>query len=283
MGGMDDMLEYNLEPEIYSLYALNIADGFTRNSGKKLKIHLKIETGMHRLGIDSTDLDKPANILKGNNFLEVQSVFSHLVASDDPSKDDFTKSQVEALDKFCDSLEKAIGKNFIRHILNSDGISRFPQYQKNMVRLGIGLYGLSSKEEIRKHLKTVITLKSIISQIKEVKKGESVGYGRNYVADHDIKSATIPIGYADGLAREMGNGNWSFTVNGKPAPIIGNVCMDMCMIDISEINNVMERDEVFIIGSQDEVYKMAEKRNTIPYEILTSFSERVKRIFNYGE
>ena len=283
MGGLDEMMQYDLEPEIFSLNSLKIVDGFTRNTGKKFNIHLKVETGMHRLGIEFENLGKTAEILAGNNSLVVRSVFSHLLASDDPLKDEISKHQVNALDSFCDSLEKSLGKKVMRHILNSDGISRFPEYQKDMVRLGIGLYGISSIPEVRNHLKPVVTLKSIISQIKELEAGQGVGYGSRFVAPHRMKSATVPVGYADGLTRELGNGNWSLSVNDRLAPIIGNVCMDMCMIDVSDLENVMERDEVLIIGPQNDVYEMAEKRKTIPYEILTSFSERVKRIFYYGE
>ncbi|MEQ9064094.1 MAG: bifunctional UDP-N-acetylmuramoyl-tripeptide:D-alanyl-D-alanine ligase/alanine racemase [Vicingaceae bacterium] len=283
IGGIATMLEYDLEPEIYSLPSLHLVDAYTRNSGRSLKIHLKIDTGMHRLGLETEDLNHVCDMLSENPLLELASVFSHLSSSDNPDHDDFTAEQVALLDRFTDGIRAKTSRNFMCHLLNSDGIIRFPQHHKDMVRLGIGLYGISSLSNTSQVLKPVVSLKSVISQIKVVKKGESIGYSRGFVAEKDMVTATVPIGYADGLARELGNGNWLLRLNGGLAPIVGNVCMDMCMIDISNIKGVTERDSVVVMNGGEDIYAMAEKRNTIPYEILTSFSERVKRVFYYGE
>jgi alanine racemase len=152
-----------------------------------------------------------------------------------------------------------------------------------MVRLGIGLYGISSSEEHRHILKPVIQLKTLVSQVKHLKKGESIGYNRNFIADHEMKTATIPIGYADGFPRSLGNGNWHCKVNDKLIPVIGNVCMDMCFLDVTDVAGIREKDEVIVIGPSNNIYEMARRRGTIPYEVLTGFPERIKRIFYYGD
>jgi len=283
IGELQDMATYNLEPEVYNVNDLHLIDHFTRETKKSLNIHLKIESGMHRLGFEYNELDEIVKVVSGNSNIVVKSVFSHLVSSDNDKMDDFTNIQVSSYIAFCDHLEKNGIRDFKRHLLNSDGILRFPDYQFDMVRLGIGIYGLSSIPDYQNKLRSVVTLKSRISQIKKLKQGESIGYGRNFMAKKDMKTATIPIGYADGLVRKLGNGNWYFRVNNQKASIIGNVCMDMTMIDITDIEDVREKDEVVIFSGNEDIHKMAEKRETIPYEILTSISERVKRIFYYGD
>ncbi len=282
IGELREMAEYDLEAEVFSIPNLLLIDEFVKESGKSIKVHLKVESGMHRLGFEEGDIEKLISILKDNPKIALTTVFTHLVASDNGDHDDFTHNQIKDFEAFCTSLDKN-GFKYLKHVLNSDGIHRFPQYQYDMVRLGIGLYGLTSIEEKKDKLRSVVSLKSRISQIKNISPGESVGYSRAFIADKKMKIATIPIGYADGLVRSLGNANWYFRIGNQIAPIVGNVCMDMTMIDVSEIENVRERDEVFIFSGNADIYKMAEKRGTIPYEILTSMSERIKRVYYYGD
>jgi alanine racemase len=274
----DIMIEYQLEPEIYSagslISFLQTASGMGINN---YPVHIKVDTGMHRLGFVENDLPELCNILKNRQEIKVASVFSHLAASDDSKHDDFTVAQIEMFGKFCRLLEKEIGYPFIKHILNSSGIERFPEAQFDMARLGIGLYGVGIEANSNR-LSKVGTLSSAIVQIKHIDKGETVGYGRQGQAITPKTIATIPIGYADGLNRKLGNGNGYFTVNGKPAPIIGNICMDACMIDITDID-AKEGDRVIVMGDAPSVSEIADIIGTIPYEILTSISQRVKRVY----
>jgi alanine racemase len=274
----DIMIEYQLEPEIYSVSSLisflKTASGMGINN---YPVHIKVDTGMHRLGFVENDLPELCNVLKNRQEMKVASVFSHLAASDDSKHDVFTASQIEMFRRFCRLLETGAGYPFIKHILNSSGIERFPEAQFDMVRLGIGLYGVGI-EANRNRLSRVGTLSSAIVQIKRIDKGETVGYGRNGLATTPRTIATIPIGYADGLNRKLGNGNGYFSVNGKPAPITGNICMDACMIDITDID-AEEGDRVIVMGEAPSVYEIANMTETIPYEILTSISQRVKRIY----
>lgn len=283
MGGLEHIVNYKLEPEIYSIDSMRILNTYTINSGHEINIHLKVESGMHRLGIEKEDLPEIIELLKNNSKITVTSVFTHLTASDDPAEDDFTRSQFKKLQFWIETLKNELDNDFIAHMLNSDGIHRFPEMHLDMVRLGIGLYGASSIPEIRGMLRSVISLRTIVSQVKKVKKGSSVGYTRGFIAEKDMLTATIPIGYADGIDRKLGNGNWYCMIQDEKAPIIGNVCMDMCMLDVSGIPGVKENDEVIVLGPENDVYQMAEKNQTIPYEILTSFSERIKRVFYYGD
>ncbi|MDR2286461.1 MAG: bifunctional UDP-N-acetylmuramoyl-tripeptide:D-alanyl-D-alanine ligase/alanine racemase, partial [Prevotellaceae bacterium] len=231
----DIMIEYQLEPEIYSLNSLiTFLKTASRMGINNYPVHVKVDTGMHRLGFVENDLTGLCNMLKNSQEVKVASVFSHLAASDESIHDEFTVTQIERFKGFCKSLKKGIGYSFVRHILNSSGIERFPDAQFDMVRLGIGLYGVGI-EENRKYLDNVGTLSSAIVQIKHVDKGETIGYGRHGIAISPKTIATIPIGYADGLNRKLSNGKGYFTVNGKPAPIIGNICMDACMIDVTDI------------------------------------------------
>jgi len=283
MGELEHMVKYELEPEIFSVASMRILNSYTKNSGHEIKIHLKVESGMHRLGIEEHDLPEMIELLKQNKKIKVRSVFSHMAASDDPKEDKFTKEQYEKLEFFVKTFKNELGIDFISHLVNSDGIYRFPEMHLDMVRLGIGLYGVSTISEVREKLRSVVSLRTIVSQVKKVKKGESVGYSRVFKAENDILTAIIPIGYADGIDRSLGNRNWNCTINREIAPIIGNVCMDMCMLDVSLVPGVKEGDEVIVLGPENDVYKMAEQKHTIPYEILTSFSERIKRVFYYGD
>ena len=273
------IIQHHLEPEIYSLKGLN---AFLKIAEKrKLKhfpIHIKLDTGMHRLGFEEENLDELIATLKGNQFVAVKSILSHMATSDDFEQQDFAHAQLNLFEKLSAKLMTELQIKPIRHILNTSGNINFPEAQYDMVRLGIGLYGVSNDADEQKYLENVGTLKSIISQIRTIQTGESVGYGRRFVAEKPTRIATIPIGYADGISRLWGNGVGFVTINNQKASIIGSICMDMLMADIAEIN-CKEGDSVIIFGESPTVSFMAEKLQTIPYEILTSVSQRVKRVF----
>ena len=273
------IIQYKSEPEIYSLKGLNAFLQLAEN--RKLKhfpIHIKLDTGMHRLGFEEENLDELIAILKENKFVTVKSILSHMATSDDIEHQEFAHSQIDLFEKLSSKLMAELNIKPIRHLLNTSGISNFPEAQYDMVRLGIGLYGVSNDAAEQKYLENVGTLKSIISQIRTIQIGESVGYGRRFIADKPTKIATIPIGYADGISRHWGNGVGFVTINNQKATIVGSVCMDMLMADITEIN-CKEGDSVIIFGESPSVSLIAEKLQTIPYEILTSISQRVKRVF----
>lgn len=273
------IIQHQLEPEIYSLKGLNAFLKIAEQ--KKLKdfpIHIKLDTGMHRLGFEANTIDDLIATLKGNQSVKVKSVLSHLATSDDLQHKDFVQYQINLFEKLSSKLMGELAITPIRHILNTSGISNFPQAQYDMVRLGIGLYGVSNDHEEQKYLENVGTLKSIISQIRTIQSGESVGYGRRFIANKESRIATIPIGYADGIARSWGNGVGFVTIKNKKASILGSVCMDMLMVDVADID-CREGDSVVIFGESPTVTYMAEQLKTIPYEILTSISQRVKRVF----
>lgn len=274
----DSLIRYDLEPEIYSISLLkNFLSvlGFS----KKIKVHLKIDTGMSRLGFSEQELPALIEILKKETRISVQSIFSHLAASEDEKEDDFSKKQFRRFQKSADELTEAIGYRPMQHILNSAGIVRFPEFQLDMVRLGIGIYGIDGSKEISEKLQTVMTLKATISQIKNIKKGATVGYGRKGIVEKNMKIGTISIGYADGLLRAAGNGQFSILVSNKFAPTFGNICMDMSMIDLSEIPEAREGDEAIIFGKKSAVEKLADCYGTITYEVFTNISQRVKRVY----
>lgn len=272
----EKMASYHLEPEIYSLRMLNHFLEESKHWPEVPPVHLKVDTGMHRLGFEKKELDDLLKVLKEHPNLRVVSIFSHLAASDEPEHDAFTRKQIELYLNMYGRLSEVLGYPPLRHMLNSAGITRFPEYQLDMIRLGIGLYGVDPNHQ--QALWPISTLKTVISQIKYIKKGESIGYSRKGVVQQDMKMATIAIGYADGFDRGFSNGNAYVFVKGQPAPVIGNVCMDMCMIDITHID-AEEGDEVVIFGEEQSVRTLAERIGTIPYEILTNISERVKRVF----
>lgn len=280
--GMDGMIRYRLEPEIYSFRVLGMLENallsHTENLKEPFPIHIKFDTGMHRLGFEPKDVDGLIERLNTNKTIKVISAFSHLVGSDTPALDDFTHQQIDSFEQMSTKLREGIGYSFIRHILNSGGIRRFPEAQFDMVRLGISLYGIAANEEEQSFLENVSTLKTVISQIRDIKKGDTIGYGRAYTAETDMRIAVIPIGYADGLNRKLGNGVGRVLINHKEAAIVGIICMDMCMIDITHIE-ASEGDSVVIFGKELPIQKLAERLNTIPYEVLTGISRRVKRIY----
>ena len=275
------MINYDLEPEIYSVeileafsQALN-AEGMMNST---YKIHLKLDTGMNRLGFKGDDLDKVLRILRKENYFKVASIFSHLAASDSPKYDDFTNEQITLFKDLVEKVENTLGYSVIKHICNTAGIERFPKAHFEMVRLGLGLYGVAIDAKNQNQLRTVSSLYSIVVQIKKVFPGESIGYGRNFIADKQMKIAIIPIGYADGLSRALGNGVGEIFVSGHKRPIIGNICMDLIMVDVTGLpTQVNERVEIF--GKKVNVQELAAKAHTISYEILAGIPVRVKRVY----
>ncbi|MBN2611020.1 MAG: bifunctional UDP-N-acetylmuramoyl-tripeptide:D-alanyl-D-alanine ligase/alanine racemase, partial [Bacteroidales bacterium] len=273
----DLMIRYRLEPEIYSFPLLSaFSMAVARNQEAGYPVHIKIDTGMNRLGFQENETDELKRFLKESRNIVVKSVFSHLAASDDKAHDEFTRMQISLFEKFTTVLQSMLDYTFIRHILNSSGIERFGSAQFEMVRLGIGLYGFSPLYQPK--LRNVSTLKSTILQVKKVKANDTIGYGRAGKTGNNITIGIVPIGYADGLNRKLSNGSGKFLVNNKMVPVIGNICMDMCMIDLTG-TDAKEGDDVIIFGDDYPMTKLAEQLGTIPYEILTGISERVKRVY----
>lgn len=276
---MDALFKYHLEPEIFNFRILaSLKEELQANPLQEIAIHIKLDTGMHRLGFDETDIDALIVELKSCNRIQVKSVFSHLSASDNPTFDDFTKQQIASFERMSDKIQKAFGTQVIRHILNSSGISRFAGAQFDMVRLGIGLYGIGANEHEQSKLMQSGRLRTVISQIKTIPEGDSVGYNRAFIAKRKTRVGVLPIGYADGFDRRLSNGVGRVWINGQIAHIIGNVCMDMCMVDLTDIQ-AEEDDEVIIFGEEFPIQEMSKDMNTIPYEILTGISQRVKRVY----
>ncbi|MFC7773371.1 bifunctional UDP-N-acetylmuramoyl-tripeptide:D-alanyl-D-alanine ligase/alanine racemase [Flavobacterium sp. GCM10027622] len=279
MTSFQTIIQYHLEPEIYNIRGLK---AFLKIADEKqlqdYPIHIKINTGMNRLGFDPEVLPELITILQQNKRVVIKSIMSHLASSDVPEHRDFTLQQIADFERDSSLLISELNIDPIRHICNTSGISNYPQAQFDMVRLGIGLYGVSNEAYEQVKLENVGTLKSVISQIRTIEAGESVGYVRRFMATTTTKVATIPIGYADGISRLWGNGVGYVSINGKQAPIIGSICMDMLMIDVTGINCI-EGSEVIIFGKNPSVIDIAKATNTIPYEILTSISARVKRVF----
>jgi len=278
----DEIIKHNLEPEIYSFRSLQLLEeAILRNiipENKPVKIHLKLDTGMHRLGFLPDEIDKLIEELSKIRSVYLHSVFSHLASSEDPADDDFTNYQVGRFKVMAEKIRSHSSHPVMMHILNSAGIIRFPQYQFDMVRLGISLYGVSSVESNEDNLENVSTLRSTISQIKKIKPGETVGYNRTWKVKKEMKIAVVPIGYADGLDRKLSNGKGRLYVKGNAAPFVGSICMDMCMIDVTGID-VQEGDDVIIFDSEHPITILARDLDTIPYEVLTSISRRVKRVY----
>jgi alanine racemase len=283
----ETLVSNRLEPAIFSFSILKSLDGYLKREGiKNYPVHIEIETGMNRLGFAVQEMDKLCKEIKATSSFRVQSVFSHLAASEDPMQDEFTNKQYELFINACSVLEKGLGYNFLRHIANSAAILRHPQMQLNIVRLGIGLYGVDSASSGRLDLQPVATLKSTIAQIRNLKAGETVGYNRKGIVERDAIIATVSIGYADGFSRRLGNGAGKVWVKarrsdgqGQLAPVIGAVCMDMVMVDVTDIPGVKQGDEVIIFGKEISIQELANWAGTIPYEIMTGISERVKRVY----
>ncbi len=276
-GTYELMIEYNLEPEIFNLSGFDEFVNILERSGvDSYPIHIKIDSGMHRLGFIQNEIEALTERLKKHPIIKVQSIFSHLASSEYDGHDDFTKDQINSFISVYNQISQSIGYSPIRHILNSAGIERFPQAQFEMVRLGIGLYGVSSVEQAK--LQNVSTLKTHVIQVKKLLPGETVGYNRKGEITKPSTIVTIPIGYADGLNRKLSNGVGQFMLNGKLVPTIGNISMDTCLLDATNVD-VKEGDEVIIFGANPTILNTAKALETIPYEVLTSISRRVKRVY----
>ena len=276
------MIENRLEPEIYSFRMLELfsAAAIARNGfdGQPIRIHIKFDTGMHRLGFEEADIPQLINQLRATQQLETIAVFSHLAASGDSEHAAFTQEQISRFERYSKALELGLDKTLIKHLLNSSGIAHYHEAQYDMVRLGIGLYGIGESEN-QDFLLPVSTLLTSISQIRELSAGETVGYSRKGIINKPSRIATLPIGYADGFLRKLGNGNAKLRVHGIEAPTIGGICMDMCMIDVTNIPSAKEGDQVVIFENVQDIHNMAKWLDTIPYEVLTGISERVKRVY----
>ncbi len=283
MRSFEVLFKYSLEPEVFCFELLeriikqkNNFNGFS--GANQLKIHLEIDTGMHRLGFPVSDIQKLVKVLNVQPEIKVASVFSHLAASDDPAHDDFTLQQIAAFEDSCNTLRQGLGYEFMKHICNSAAAVRFPRAQFDAVRLGIGLYGISSVNQINGLLKNVSTFRSVVSLVRKVSKGQSIGYNREAIAKTDMEIAIVPVGYADGLNRNLSNGVGKLQAKGMLVPTVGNISMDMCAIDVTGLD-VKPGDDVVVFGEKLPVTKLAEWQKTIPYEVLTSVSHRVKRLY----
>lgn len=279
---LEKMVEFRLEPEIYSF---GLLDKFVRYAQfhhiKAYPVHLKIDTGMHRLGFEEYELETLYDLLQDNPYIKVVSIFSHLVASDNEAHDAFTRKQIKVFKQAFALLEQALGYPVIKHIANTSAITRWDDAHFDMVRLGIGLYGIDAAvPEHLNGLQPIATLKTSISQVKNITAGDTIGYNRNGSLLKDGRIATVRIGYADGYLRAFGNGVGKMLVKGVLVPTVGNIAMDMCMIDVSNVE-VKEGDEVIIFNEQQTIEDLAEQIGTIPYEILTNISQRVKRVYFY--
>lgn len=277
----DDIVKYRLEPDIYSFRILELFSQRVRLYGERMAIHVEFDTGMHRLGFSGDDIPVLAERLNAlKDVLQVRSIFSHLACSEDAAMDDFTRGQISRFRTWSDSLDAAIDHTepILHHILNSSGITRFPEAQMDMVRLGIGLYGVAPEPAVQAQLRQVSRLVTRISQIKAIPAGDSVGYNRRWIAERPSRIAIVPIGYADGLSRHLGYGHGRVSILGHEAPIIGSICMDMCFVDVTDIA-CAEGDPAVLFGEGDLLQRNADAAGTIPYEMLTAVSPRVKRVY----
>ena len=272
----EEIIRYRLEPGIPNLYTLKAFAAALREKGlRDYPVHIKLDTGMHRLGFMSSELDGLTEALADMPEVRVRSMYSHLCVAEDPEEDEFTLGQLQLFERNTTAVAARIGYMPMRHILNSAGIERFPQYQYDMVRLGIGIYGISALPGVR--LSPVASLKVKVLQVKQLGAGDTVGYGRWGKAHEGTVIATIPVGYADGIDRHLGRGNASFSLNGRRVPTIGNICMDMCMLDVTGVP-CQPGDTVTIFGTDPTAEELAGILGTIPYEILTSVPRRIERV-----
>lgn len=282
--GLDQLFRFNLEPEVYSLpFLKRLLDATQRSGQGTVKVHIKLDTGMRRLGFKEDQLPDLIRFLRDHPEIRVTSLLSHLADADSPKSDAYTLAQIHTFVRLCDQLCNVLNIRPLRHILNTAGILRFPEHAMDMVRLGIGLYGVSPLAEEEGRLEEIGSLVSLISQIHEYPEGSSVGYGRSQFTERPSRIATVPIGYADGVPRALSNGKIAFLIRGRKAPTFGRICMDMLMLDVTDIPEAREGDEVVLIGRQEEervsVATFAEKCGTIPYEILVGISPRVRRLY----
>ena len=278
----DKLVKYKLEPVIFSF---GMFDEFIKYAQHRhisnYSVHLKIDTGMHRLGFEPAEIETLCDLLEQNKYINVLSVFSHLVASEAAQHDEFTQKQIKRFEKAYKLIEKTLGYKVIKHLCNTSGITRWPAAQYDMVRLGIGLYGVDAAvPQTNNGLQPIASLKTSVAQVRKVVKGDTISYGRSGAMPVNGKVATVRIGYADGYLRAFGNGIGQMLVNGIIVPTIGNITMDMCMLDVTGID-VKEGDEVIVFNDKLRIEELAAEINTIPYEILTNISQRVKRVYFY--
>ena len=274
----NEIIDNGLEPGIPNMYTLKaLCDVLKSRDIKRFPVHIKLDTGMHRLGFMTSEIQELVDFLAGTDAVEVKSIYSHLAAAEDPANDAFTEGQVAMFRQNADTISASLGFRPLYHILNSAGIERFPQYQFDMVRLGIGIYGISALNNVK--LAPVASFKCKILQIKHLKPEDgTIGYGRcGQVAPSGTDIAIIPVGYADGIDRHLGNGHCSFMLNGHRVPTIGNICMDMCMLDITGVPAEVG-DTVTVFGEEPTASELASILGTIPYEIFTSIPRRIERI-----
>ncbi|MBS1688981.1 MAG: alanine racemase, partial [Bacteroidetes bacterium] len=276
----DRMISWKLEPEIFNIRSLEAFTHIAQTLNvKSYPIHIKLDTGMHRLGFIADEIGELKQRLLNNEHIHVASIFSHLAASEDPTKDDFTRQQGNNFEQMSASLMEQLPNKPLRHLCNSAAIVRHPSLQYDMVRLGIGLYGIDSSDVLKEQLKQISTLKTTIAQIKVIPPTETIGYGRKAVAENTMRIATICVGYADGYPRKLSNGNAYVLIHGQQARTVGIIAMDMCMVDITDIPDVKEGDEVIVFSPELPVSLIAKWADTISYEIMTGISQRVKRIY----
>lgn len=275
---LESLIENELEPNIYNKHILSrFLSIAKRKSLSNYPIHLKFNTGLNRLGFSIEDLSFLHEQLESNHTTSIKSLFSHLAASEDNNETEFTKNQIEEFTNISNQFKLKFGFLPTLHLCNTSGTINFPEAHFDMIRLGIGIYGFANDPDETNNLKNVISLKTVITQIHEIKLGESVGYNRSFSASNDMRTATIAIGHADGLSRKLGNGNGFVTINNQKAAIIGNVCMDMTMVDVTHIN-CQPGDTVTIFDNQEALEFLAKQAETISYELLTAISQRVKRV-----
>lgn len=274
----DLLIDYCLEPALYSDFVLkSFEEAATRKNQQEYPVHLKFNTGLNRLGFDPASIDAVAAFFLNSTSLKIKSVFSHLAASEDWDEENFTRKQIESFTVVTKQLTEALPYRPLFHLLNTSGILNYPEAQFDMVRSGIGLYGFGNSTEEDAKLRPISTLKTIVSQLHRVSPGESVGYNRGFVADEEQVTATLPIGHADGLSRRLGRGTGYVTINGQKAPYVGNVCMDMIMVNVTGID-CAEGDEAIVFGKDPSAETLAQLTGTITYELLTKISKRVKRV-----
>lgn len=273
------ILAHNLEPSLYSFKTLTeFAEIAEANHQKNVPVHIKFNTGLNRLGFQEPELIKVTDIIKAYDSIKVQSVFSHLAASEDLKESGFTQAQITRFKSITKQFQNLCGYPFIKHLSNTSGVVNFPEAQFDMVRCGIGLYGYDNMKKDKSRFVPVATLKTVISQLHTVNKEESVGYNRAFKAAQVLRIATLPIGHADGIGRQYGNGVGVVYLSGQKAPIVGNVCMDMIMVDVTNIE-CEEGDEVVLFDQENTAEDFSKAGNTISYELLTAVSQRVKRVF----
>ena len=278
----DDIIKYQLEPTLYSLRTAHLFLEYAeKHQLSDYPVHLKCNTGLNRLGFDFNQIDEVLSLLKNNGTVKVKTAYSHLAASEDMNEKVFTENQIQHFIAFQEKINQTFAHKVIYHQCNTSGILNYPEAQFDMVRSGIGMYGFANDAALQPYLTPIMSLKSVISQIHRLEIGDSLGYNRGYIADHITKTATIPVGHADGINRIYGKGKGFVFIHGKKAPILGNVCMDMIMVDITHIN-CEEGDEVIVFDKEHTAETLAESAGTISYELMTSMAHRIKRLYIEG-